>query len=287
MRVFIFSIVWVLLIIMPGSGKSQETEKKAEWLPKGNLFPTLRFDFKESQFSGGLYGLHVNRKWQDRVFAVFSAGIRRNIVRWHHDNHHISELGVDICVFPQFLFEKPFETFSVNFFNLDFKAGLHYQYQINDHWRLRGRLYHVSAHLGDDYIFKYEIDHYATNYRIYEMLDFSGAWLKKPFMVYGTIGCLVHCTYARPPLFFQLGGQWNRVSKKISWFQWIAGIDIRCEQMNHFRPNIHTGAGFVLGKPDRFPITILIDYYNGTLPYSLYDDVYIQWIGASLYFDVF
>jgi len=275
------------MILMPWPLKSQETRKKAEWLPKGNLFPTFRLDYKESQFSGGLYGFYTSGKWQNRVFAMFSAGLRRNIIRWQHKNDKASELGFEVCVFPQFLIEKPFETFRVNFFNIDFKVGLQYQFRINDHWRLRGRFYHVSAHLGDDYIFRYEIEHYIINYRIYEMLDFSAAWLKDPLMVYGTFGCIVHSTYGRSPLFIQLGGQWERASKKLSWFQWIAGIDIRSEQENRFRPCIHTGAGIVLGNPDRFPFTILIDYYNGFLPFSLYDNVFIQWIGASLYFDVF
>jgi len=188
------------MILMPWPLKSQETRKKAEWLPKGNLFPTFRLDYKESQFSGGLYGFYTSGKWQNRVFAMFSAGLRRNIIRWQHKNDKASELGFEVCVFPQFLIEKPFETFRVNFFNIDFKVGLQYQFRINDHWRLRGRFYHVSAHLGDDYIFRYEIEHYIINYRIYEMLDFSAAWLKDPLMVYGTFGCIVHSTYGRSPL---------------------------------------------------------------------------------------
>jgi len=287
MKVIIFTIILILMILMPWSLKCQETKKKAEWLPKGNLFPTLRFDFKESQFSGGLYGFYTTGTWQNRVFAMFSAGLRRNVIRWQHKNGKASELGLELCVFPQFIFEKPFQTFRANFFNIDFKAGLQYQLQINDHWKIRGRFYHVSSHLGDDYIFRYEIEHYVTNYRIYEMVDFSAAWLKGKFMVYGTLGCIVHSTYHRSPFVIQLGGEWKRVSKKLSWFQWIVGIDIRAEQENGFRPCIHTGAGIILGKPDRFPFTILIDYYNGTMPYSLYDNVFIQLIGVSLYFDVF
>ncbi len=287
MRVILILMVWLLALFLPFSLRSQETDKKAEWLPKGNLFPTLRFDYRESQFSGGLYGFHNSGQWENRAFAIFSAGIRRNIVRWHHQNNRSSELGIDACVFPQFIFEKPFETLKVIFFNLDFKFGLQYQYQINEHWRLRGRFYHVSAHLGDDYIIKNKIEHYAVNRRIYEMLDFSGVWVKSPLMLYGTLGCIVHATYEQPPIFIQAGGQWNKASKKLSWFQWIVGIDIRCEQVNGFRPCVHTGAGLVLGKPDHFPITVMLDYYNGNLPYSLYNEVFIQWLGASLYFDVF
>jgi len=287
MKVAALLTILLLLILFPWAVKSQDKIKNSEWLPKGNLFPTLKFDIKESQFSGGLYGFYSNGYWQNRIFAVFSAGLRRNVIRWNHRGGEASELGFEICVFPQFIFEKPFQTFRANFFNIDFKVGLQYQSEVNENWRLRGRFYHISSHLGDDYIFRYEIDHFTSNYRIFEMVDFSAAWLKYPFMAYGTLGCIVHSTYELQPFVIQLGAEWKRVSKRIPWFQWTAGIDLRGEQANAFRPCIHTGAGVILGKPDRFPFTILIDYYNGFLPFSLYDDVFIQLFGASIYFDVF
>jgi hypothetical protein len=280
-------LIWIILIAFPLTLHSQDSSKKADWLPKGNLFPTQRLDFRESQVSGGMYGFYVSGAWQNRAFATFSAGFRRNVIRWFHKNERASELGFELCVFPQFIFEKPFETFLVNFFNIDFKVGMHYQYKINSHWRLRARIYHVSAHLGDDYIRRYEIERYTRNTRVFEMIDFSASWLKGPFMAYGNLGCFIHSTYSRLPLLLQLGGQWKRASKKIPWFQWIAGIDIRSEQETSFRPCFHAGAGVVLGKEDRFPVTVMIDYYNGNIPYSLYNLVFIQWIGASVYFDVF
>jgi len=282
-------ITLLVLLLLPVLLKSQDTLgiKKAQWLPKGNLFPTLRLDFKESQISGAMYGLYVSGAWQNRAFAIFSAGFRRNVIRWTHPDERASELGFEICVFPQFIFEKPFETFKVNFFNVDFKVGLYYQYRINSNWRLRARLYHVSAHLGDDYIYRYEIENYVENQRIFEMLDFSASWMKGPFTVYATLGCFIHSTYGRLPLMIQTGAQWTRPSRKISWFQWIAGVDLRCEQETGFRPSLHMGAGVVLGPPEKFPVTVMVDYYNGNLPYSLYGNVFIQWVGASLYFDIF
>jgi hypothetical protein len=279
--------ILAILVSFPMSLRPQEPHKKAEWLPRGNLYPTIRLDYRESQISGAMYGFHVSGDWQNRAFAIFSAGFRRNIVRWQHKESKASELGFEICVFPQFIFEQPFETFKVNFFNVDFKAGLHYQYKIDDHWRIRARIYHVSAHLGNDYLYNYEIEHYIPNQRVYEMIDFSGSWMKGPWMVYGTVGCYLHSTYSRLPLMIQAGAQWKRPSRKITWFQWIAAADLQCEQESGFRPSLHTGAGVVLGPPEKFPFTVMIDYYYGNMPYSLYGNVIIQWAGASVYFDIF
>ena len=283
----IFTLSFLIILSLSGSSQDSVRIKKAEWLPGGNLFPTQRLDFRESQISGAMYGFRVSGAWQNRAFALFSAGFRRNVIRWHHPYDRASELGFELCVFPQFIFEKPFETFRVNFFNVDFKVGLHYQYRINNQWRLRARIYHVSAHLGDDYIYRYEIEHYVQNQRIFEMLDFSASWLQGPFTLYGTVGCFIHSTYGRLPLLVQAGAQWKRPSRKISWFQWIAGIDLRCEQETGFRPSLHLGAGVVFGPSEKFPVTVMVDYYNGNMPYSLYGDVFIQWAGASLYFDIF
>jgi len=284
MRIFLLSL-FIFFFLPPLF--AQEPGKKSDWLPEGNLFPTLRFDFKESQISGGLYGFYAGYKWEDRALACFSAGFRRNVIRWQHIKDQASELGFELSVFPQFFFEDPFKNFQVNFFNIEFKVGLHYQFQINDHWRLRLRIYHISDHLGDDFIFRTQIDTFYINRRIYEVVDLSAAWIKEPFMVYAVTGAVVHSAYERLPFVFQMGFQWKKPSKKLNWFQWIAGIDIKSEQETCYRPCIHTGAGVVLGKPDRHPFTILADYYNGYLPYSLYDHILIQWIGASIYFDLF
>ena len=276
----------ILLFLLTGSILSQDTIRKAAWLPRGNLFPTLRFSYSECQTSGAIYGYYASKNWQNRAFGIFSAGLRRNVIRWRHSQTRASELGLELAVFTQFIFEKPFELFQVNLFNIEFKVGFQYQYSL-DKWRFRGRVYHLSAHLGDDYIFRYDINNFIDNLRIYDVVDVSAAWLEGPWQLYGTMGVIFHSTYERKPLLIQLGAQVERPIAKKEWLRWIAGMDLRLEQEQDFRPGIHTGAGVVLGKKDRFPITIMIDYYNGYMPYSLYDKMLIQWIGASLYFDPF
>ena len=281
-----FLFIWLLcLLAVPAN--AQDTVRKTRWLPPGNLFPTLRFNMLESQTSGALYGIWADGSWENRFTANFSAGFRRNVVRFSHAGGMKSELGMELCVFPQFLFEAPFQTFLVTLFNVEFKVGAAYQLRLNDSWSLRARLYHISAHLGDDYVIRYQITDYPTNRRIYEMLDISAAWTRGPWMVYGTAGCIVHTTYEQNPLAVETGMQWNPKMKHKKWVSWLAGLDIRCEQQGGFRPCLHTGAGVVLGHPDDHPVTIMLDYYNGWMPYSLYDDVLVQWIGASMYFDLF
>ena len=39
--------------------------------------------------------------------------------------------------------------------------------------------------------------------------------------------------------------------------------------------------------PDAMPFTVMIDYYAGYIPHSLFDQANIQWVGASLLFHPF
>ena len=280
-------LLTVLAVFLLTDAFPQEAAKKADWLPAGNLFPSLQFDFHEAQTTGALYASWSDDDWADESFANFSAGFRRNLVRLNHLRGRQSEIGLELCIYTQFVFERKEEAFLMNFFNVDFKVGAFYQYRLNKSWSFRARLYHLSTHLGDDYIIANSIDTFPDNRRVYEMVDLSAAWEKGPWMVYGNFGCIVHATYERSPLALQAGAEWSPRMKKNNWVSWLAGMDVRCEQQGNFRPCIHTGAGVVLGRPDRHPVTVMIDYYNGWLPFSLFDEVAVQWVGASMYFDFF
>ncbi|NQV03178.1 MAG: DUF1207 domain-containing protein [Bacteroidia bacterium] len=264
----------------------QDTARTASWLPKGNLYPTIRLDYKESQISCSLYALYAADRWQNRAFGVFSLGLRSNIIRWEHDPQRVSELGFELAVFTQFIFEDLFGEFQTSLFNNEYKLGIHYQYQMN-HWRLRGRIYHISAHLGDDYIFRNGIEGFIDNTRIYEVVDLSAAWVKGWWQLYGIAGLFIHSAYPREPLMFQTGVQFEHPIGEKDCLRWIAGTDLRFEQEQDFRPGFRIGGGIGIGKKGKFPVTIIADYYNGYLPYSLYDKVLIQWIGASLFFNPF
>ena len=126
------ALLILLMSCQVWAAAGQESGKKTDWFPKGQLFPSLRFDFLEAQTTGAIYALHANGSWQDQWFANFSAGFRRNVIRFSHPHEMQSELGLELCVFTQFLFEKPFEYFLVNLFNVEFKVGADYQFRLNE-----------------------------------------------------------------------------------------------------------------------------------------------------------
>ncbi|MBS4058686.1 MAG: DUF1207 domain-containing protein [Bacteroidales bacterium] len=277
--------VWLLLISV--SAKAGDLDSKALWLPKSNVFPSLLFDTQEARTGGSLYGFRANDRWQNRGFGNFSVGFRRNIIRWHDQTAKQRELGFELAVNTQFIFEKPFELFQVNLFSVDFKVGLHYQWQLNNNIRLRARIYHVSSHLGDDFIYRYFITHFLDNPRIFEVIDLSAAYQLNHLLFYANLGLIPHSAYERKPLIVQAGTQWESAVKGKNWLKWLAGFDVRAEQESAFHPGLHLGAGLRLGMPDAMPFTVMIDYYAGYIPHSLFDRANIQWVGASLLFHPF
>ncbi len=265
---------------------SQVTIHKAIWFSKGNLYPTIRLDYMESQISSSLYAFYASSQWQNRAFGNFSLGLRSSIIRWHHAPKRASELGFELAAFPQFIFNDPFGDLKTSLFNVEFKIGLHYQYQL-DHWRFRGRLYHISAHLGDDYLFRNGIDGFIDNQRIYEVIDISAAWVCLHWQIYATSGVIIHSAYERKPFLGQTGVQFVYPIGEKQWLRWVAGANVNVEQEQNFRPGFRISGGIGIGKKGHFPLTIMADYYNGYLPFSLYDKILIQWIGATLWFNPF
>lgn len=264
---------------------SQDSVRKGVWLPAGQLFPSLLYDLNEARTGGSLYGFNMNGEWQNRAFANFSAGMRKNIYRW--DASRASEAGFELSVNTQFLFEQPFEFFQVNLFSVDFKVGVFYQMILSSSLKFRSRLYHVSSHLGDDFIYRFFIDTFLENKRIYEVIDASLAYERKNFTYYGLVGFIPHTAYERKPLILQAGAQWQHKAKNKSWLAITAGADLKMEQETNFYPGIHMGCGVRLGNQDQMPFTVMFDYYQGPLPHSLFDKTIVGWIGASLLFHPF
>lgn len=284
-----FKSYFLLLLLLPlgFTPKQLISQKSSEWLLKGSLFPEKTLDYREAQFSGSLYVLHTPDGWPNRMFANYSAGINRSIFRWKNAADKSRELGVEIATYTQFIFEDPLNWFQVNHFNTEYKVGLHYNWKNSDRWAFRVRLYHISAHLGDDFIYRFYIINYLPNPRIYEVLDLSAAYQLKHWTFYGTLGVIPHSAYERKRLLGDAGISWDRPVKSNDWLRWKGALHMQFEQETGCYPGTRIAAGIVIGKEGSAPFTIMLDAYHGYIPYSLFDKARITWIGGSMSFQPF
>jgi hypothetical protein len=278
--------VFMSLLFMAFTPFYSYTQTSINWLPKSSLFPDKLLDYREAQFSGSLYVLRLPKAWPNRMFANYSAGINRSILRWEKTSKP-REIGIEIATFTQFIFEDPLGLFQVNHFNTEYKVGIHYNWKTSENWSLRLRLYHISAHLGDDFIYRFHINSYLDNLRIYEVLDFSAAYTNENWKVYGTIGFIPHSAYKRKRILGDAGAKWQKSVNSKDWLRWMGAVHIQFEQETNFYPGTRIAAGIELGKEGKAPFTIMLDVFHGYIPYSLYDKARISWIGGSMSFQPF
>ncbi len=280
---FLVAVLFFILIAVLPCG----AQNSIGWLPKESLFPEKPLDYREAQFSGSLYVLHTPSGWPNRMFANYSAGINRGIYRWESKAVKQRELGVEIATYTQFIFEDPLNWFQVNHFNTEYKVGIHYNWKDSDSWAFRIRLYHISAHLGDDFIYRHFITAYLPNPRIYEVLDISAAFIAAHWTFYGTLGIIPHSAYERKRMLGDAGFSWKKPIASKEWLRWMGAMHIQFEQETNFYPGTRLAAGIEIGKEGSAPFTIMLDAFHGYIPYSLYDKARITWIGGSMSFQPF
>ena len=67
-------------------------------------------------------------------------------------------------------------------------------------------------------------------------------------------------------------------------YAYLYGIDIKVYEHNSYRPNFNIGAGLELGRNWQNPLMIMLEYYNGHLPYSTLEYQLVQLYGVGVYF---
>ena len=281
-------LLLLFIVLFPGFLIAQAVGEKRysfQWLPKGHYFDPVYLDPTENQIYGGLYLYWFNEEIQDKIYASYSLGFQREILRWEKDADHGFEFGIAATTFTQFEFLRPKDFFQSNLLNNDFKVGGQFSYREGE-VSIRVRYWHVSAHLGDDFIFRYNVPGYYINPVIYEQADILFSQEKDIFRFYGGLGIVTHVTYERERASVQLGFNFEKPFRNKN-FRWIGGIDTRYLEEYSYRPNLNVVAGIEMGKPENQPVRLILQYYNGHLPYSLYEFVTVQWLGLSMSFNAF
>ncbi|MBJ7450023.1 MAG: DUF1207 domain-containing protein [Parachlamydiales bacterium] len=156
------------------------------WMPQQTiLFAPLLADPRQSMYSGAYrYGDRVIGKHAGAV----SFGEDFPIYRWRHVGRWGGDLqvGIEGCVFAVFSFE-PEETELVN---ADYFVSIPFTYAV-DKWSWRFRIWHLSSHLGDEYM---EQNPNAPRYNLSkEVVDvFASYQINQAIRAYAGAGYIIH-----------------------------------------------------------------------------------------------
>lgn len=259
---------------------------KREFLPKGHLFDPIVLDPLEAQTYGSVLPLYYmdGEKYKGSI-VPFAFGFAKPFYRRTTEPGRAEEWVLDLASYTQF---EAFHDDKLNkarrqIMNTDYKISIIYNVRrgLNNY---RFRVYHISSHLGDDYIYRNQITAPTPNSVNYEQLDATYSRNVNNWRLYGGAGITLRKAEERKLLSAQLGAFYKKPSEKAT--RLVGGVDIKFWQQTNFRPGIHAGVGFELGRTQN-NLTFLLEGYSGFRPYSQYENQQTAWLGIGLYLNPF
>ncbi|GAB2529684.1 hypothetical protein GCM10027085_20470 [Spirosoma aerophilum] len=262
------------------------TRPGKEFLPKGHLFDPILLDPLEAQTYGSvLPGYWTEGKKYKGSIVPFAFGFAKPFYRRTTDATHAEEWVLDLASFTQFeaYHDDVAGRARRRIVNNDYKISIIYNVRRGEN-NYRFRVYHLSSHLGDDYIFRNKITAPSPNSVNYELLDATYSRTVDNWRLYGGLGVVLRKSEERKPLSAQLGAFYKKPSTHAA--RLVGGVDIKFWQQTNFRPGIHGGIGIELGRTQN-NLTFLFEGYSGFRPYSQFEGEQTTWLGVGLYLNPF
>ncbi|MEM6265113.1 MAG: DUF1207 domain-containing protein [Bacteroidota bacterium] len=278
-------LISTLLFLTVVVGGMCQDSSRVEWLPKGRLFDPLYLDPLEAQAYASLTAFNQGGEWQEYLYAPFAFGFYKGWLRWKKEKCEF-EFGADWAAFTQFQVDGITEGASRWMLNVDYKASAVFHYRRQEKYELRARFYHLSSHWGDDFIIRNGITSFIPNPVNYEQLEVTGAIRRGIFRPYATLSYGVRPSTIRKRLLLQAGFTFEKRWTNSRYFAWIGGMDVKSWHQNDFYPNTKAAVGLQFGQQGKTPVRILLEGYNGHMPYSVFENRRVGWIGMGMYFDV-
>lgn len=262
------------------------SQPRREFLPKGHLFDPILLDPLEAQTYGSLLPVYnTEGKRYKGSIVPFAFGFAKPLYRRTTEPGRSQEWVLDLASFTQF---EAYHDATANkarrrIVNTDYKVSIIYNVRRGFN-AYRFRVYHLSSHLGDDYIYRNNITAPTPNSVNYELLDVTYSRLVQSWRLYGGIGFVLRKAEERKLLSAQLGVYYKKPSDRAA--RLVGGLDVKFWQQTDFRPGIHGGIGVEVGRTQN-NLTFLLEGYSGFRPYSQFENEQTSWIGLGLYLNPF
>ncbi len=256
-----------------------------EFLPKGHLFAPILLDPLEAQtYVSVLPAFRTDGLNYRGTIVPFGFGFCKPFFRWTKFRGRASELSLDVASYTQFevYYDDVKQTQKRQLINTDYKFSVIYNLLRNNHvWRFR--FYHLSSHLGDDYLFRNAIQYYTPNSVNYEIIDATYSQTVNNTRFYGGVGIGLRKPEERK-LLSAHAGFYYRSPQPARLVRLVGGLDVKVWQQTDFRPGIKGAIGIEVGKMAN-PLTFVLEGYTGFRPYSQYENQHVRWLGIGFYFN--
>jgi len=253
------------------------------YLPESRLFPVIFLDPLECQANGGSYFL--GQKESDLSFySVVNLGFNKPVIAKH--SQALSwEMNLGTAVFSQFdLVKRSDGTFLAGLLSSDFKLSGDLSLRKGKNV-MRFRFFHVSSHLGDDYLDRNQDTVNNDKTVHYEQADMTYLRSAGTSYFYFGVGAIITKYVFRERFSFQGGGLMDFQSS--GPFNLFGSLNVNVLAENEFIPDVRTAFGVSFSRRHESVLRIWLEYYNGQLPYSTLDYGRVSWIGMALWIKLF
>ncbi|GAB3810099.1 hypothetical protein GCM10028819_53180 [Spirosoma humi] len=273
-------------VVAEGNRETSVVRPGREFLPKGHLFDPILLDPLEAQTYGSILpGYWTEGKKYKGSIVPFAFGFAKPFYRRSTDATHAEEWVLDLASFTQFeaYHDDVMDKARRQIMNTDYKISIIYNVRRGEN-NYRFRVYHISSHLGDDYIYRNKLTAPSPNSVNYEQLDATYSRVVDNWRLYGGLGVVLRKAEERKLLSAQLGAYYKKPSASAA--RLVGGVDVKFWQQTDFRPGIHGGIGVEVGRTQN-NLTFLLEGYSGFRPYSQFEQQQTSWIGVGLYLNPF
>lgn len=274
----IFSFYFFFLLIFFVYEKSFSQSDEVEWFPEKSIFPFIEYDLLEVKPYAGIFSLSSENVEFSGVYIPVNIGFRKSFIGWNMFNMKL-DFSSGLASYTQFeIIRFDENTLRGGLINTDFKISGILSATRNSH-KFRLQIFHISSHLGDDYIIrnqKFETNDKSVNY---EQIDLTYLYSFEYSDIYIGIGEVISKNAYRKRFMGELGYQLSiPINQKLDF---AFGGDVKLYEENDFIPDVHSALGISLKQQSHIHLNFSLDMYCGKLPYSTLNFGSVYWFGLS------
>ncbi|QVL55122.1 MAG: DUF1207 domain-containing protein [Simkaniaceae bacterium] len=243
---------------------------KGVWFPQQTvLYPPMIANPRATIYSTAY---HIGDNVIGKKSIAISLGDNFPIFRWRNVLPWQGDMQIDIQagIWSVFKMGVDFNGEISELVNTDYLVGFPLSYAF-DKWAFRLRAYHVSSHLGDEYLV-----HNPGVERVNPSMEavdlFTSYQVNSALRVYGGFGWVFHSdkTYPiKPPLYFEWGGEVRLLGRKFFYHRLYGtaflSVYLRNWQVNHWNLDGTYMAGYEISKLQGVgrKMRIFVNYHRG------------------------
>jgi hypothetical protein len=261
MRKLFLPLILLFILRITSQASSDQSDSTITFLPDNRIFPVIFLDPLECQIMGGSYFL--SHSGEDlSLYSTVNLGFSLPVMAGR---------GEKI-------------SWELNFGTAIFKLSGDFSLRMkNDLLRLR--FFHMSSHLGDDFMLRHPDTLQNDKSANYEQADLTYLRMFRDSYLYAGAGGIYTKYIFRERFSLYGGGVYNfGIQRALRYF---TGLDVKVLEENDWYPDIRTTLGINIRRHSEPLIRIWMEYYSGHLPYSTIDYGRVNWFGMAMALNIF